>query len=126
MLSLFPLVQAKPSVDVNFTVAEDAGTIYVTAWAQGELPQSVLFNVDIWYNAQGTHGFVNIFSGTLEVQSADGYAWTFVQATIPGGGTDKTGHYFVTVEAYDAATGNLLGFVGYDPKAGGSNGGAGT
>ena len=111
---------------MNFTVGQDAGTIYVTASAQGELPPAVLFKVSIWYNAQGTHGFVTIFSGTLVVQSANGYASTLVQATIPRGGTDKTGHYFVRVEAYDPATGNLLGSAGYDPRAGGSNGGAGT
>jgi hypothetical protein len=126
VLSIFPLVQAKPKVDVNFTVGQDASTIYVTAWVQGELPPAVLFNVSIWYNAQGTHGFVNIFSGTLVVQSANGTASTPIQATIPGGGTDKTGHYFVRVEAYDPATGNLLGFAGYDPRAGGSNGAVGV
>ncbi|MGA2461393.1 MAG: hypothetical protein ABSF82_08235 [Candidatus Bathyarchaeia archaeon] len=124
LLSATPLVLAQPKVDVNFTVARHAGTVYVTAWAQGELPPAVLFNVSIWYNARGTHGFVSIFSGTL-VQSADGYASTLVQATIPNGGTQKNGHYFVRVELYDPATGSLLGFAGYDPRAGGSNGGVG-
>jgi hypothetical protein len=127
VLSISPLVQAKPKakVDVNFTAAQIAGTVYVTASAQGALPSAVLFKISIWYNAVGTYGFVTIFSGTLVVQSVNGYASTLVQATIPNGGTDKNGHYFVSVEAHDPATGSLLGFAGYDPRAGGSNGGAG-
>jgi hypothetical protein len=123
--SATPYVLAQPKVDVNFTVARHAGTVYVTAWAQGSLPPAVLFNVSIWHNARGTHGFVSIFSGTLVVQSADGYASTLVQAPIPNGGTQKNGHYFVRVELYDPATGNLLGFAVYDPRTGGSNGGVG-
>lgn len=125
-ITLFPLVQAKPKVDVDFAVAQDVDTVYVTAWAQGELPPWVLFSVEIWYNAPGTHGFVNIFSGTLLAASGDGYAWTFVQVTIPGGGTDQTGHYFVSIGVYDPVTGDLLGHAGHDPRAGGTNGGAGT
>jgi hypothetical protein len=125
VLSICPLVQATPNVDVNFTIVRDAGTVYVTASAQGSLPPAVLFKVSIGYYAQGTHGLVNIFSGALVVQSANGYASTLVQAPIPNGGTQKNGHYFVRVEAYDPATGRLLGFAGYDPRAGGSIGGAG-
>jgi hypothetical protein len=124
-LSILPLVQANQAVNVNFTVAQNAGTVYVAAWAQGELPPAVVFNVSIWYGARNTHGFVNIFSGTLLVQSTDGNASTLVQTTILGGGTDQTSHFFVWVGVYDAATGNLLGFAGYDPKAGGGNGGPG-
>lgn len=127
VLSICPLAQAKPKakVNVNFTPAQQARTVYVKASAQGALPPAVLFNISIWYNAVGTNGFVTIFSGTLLVQSAHGYASTLVQATIPNGGTDKNGHYFVLVQAYDPATGNLLGKAGYDPRAGGTNGSAG-
>ena len=127
VLSICPLVQAKPNakVDVNFTAAQNAGTVYVTVSAQGALPPAVLFQISIWYNAVGRHGFVTIFSGTLAVRSAHGYASTLVQAPIPNGGTDKNGHYFVLVQAFDPATGSLLGFAGYDPRAGGSNGAAG-
>jgi len=126
VVSICPLVQAKPKVAVNFSVAQSAGKVYVTASAQGILPSTVLFSISVWYNAVGTHGFVTIFSGKLAVQSAQGYASTLVHATIPGAGTAKNGHYFVLVQAYDPATGNLLGSAGYDPRAGGGNGGAGT
>ncbi len=124
VLSAAPLVQADQSVDVNFTLSQDTGTVYVTAWAQGAVSPAVLFQISIWYNAPGTHGFVSIFSGTVVVQSANGYASALVQAAIPGGGASN-GHFFVKVQALDPSTGSLLGFAGYDPTAGGTNGGPG-
>jgi len=123
-LSIFPLVQAKPKLTVDFKVAQQAATVYVTAWAQGALPPTVDFQISIWYNAVGTHGFVTIFSGTLLVQSANGYASALVHAAAPNG-NQKNAHYFVEVQVYDPVTGNLLGKAGYDPRTGGTNGGAG-
>ncbi len=122
LVTFAPAAYATPAVSVNFTLSQVSSTVYVTAWAQGQLPATVTFSITISYSDQGTHGFVNIYSSSVTVRSANGYASTTVQAN---GGTASTGHYFVSVQVYDSSTGQLLGFAAYDPGCGGSNGGPG-
>lgn len=122
-LSVAPMARADKSIVADFSLTSEGQTVFLTVWAQGELPSGLIFGISIWYNAPGTQGFVPLYSGQVFANSIDGFASTSVQATIPTG-LDNV-HYFVHVDVYDASNGNLIAKVGHDPRTGGTNGGAG-
>ncbi len=107
------------SASVGYSLSKKGDNLVLKVSAKGQLPPTVSFVVSLSYSANGQ--FVLFYSSSSKVLSSSGVAtetfYTPYHATKD--------YYLVQVYAYDGSNGNLLlGFV-IDPKAGGSNGGAG-
>jgi hypothetical protein len=117
------MVWAGQKVDLDFSMTSKGRTIYLTVWAQGELPSKLLFVLSIQYKTPSMHSYVPWYSGQVIVNSARDKASTTVQATIPAGLSNV--HFYVHVYVYNASNRALIASAAGDPKVGGGNGGAG-